>query len=207
MAIESSIERTLTACRPFRLLTTSQTTRAPSRTVWKPPRRKQVTCKRMSGKFSSGTINPYPLDGSNHLTDPDTSKTSAVVSSWGRTSPSRSADSFAPIVTPRTFVNLGTHHYLTGSCLIPLYYRRAPPYRGRDISLPGGRPPVNVLRKGGRSPNGMLRRFRKADLRLISIDSAPPLARRTQGIILSVKSARTKSSARANSHVRRKALF
>jgi hypothetical protein len=46
---------------------------------------------------------------------------------------------------------------LTGFCLIPLYYRRAPPYRGRDISLPGGRPPVNVLSKGGRSPNRLRR--------------------------------------------------
>lgn len=30
----------------------------------------------------------------------------------------------------------------------------SPPNRGRDIYLPGGRPPVNVLRNGGRSPDG-----------------------------------------------------
>src|SRR5262245_28639450 len=78
-----------------------------------------------------------------------------------------------PLLRPALLLTLGPHHYLTGFCLIALYYGRAPPYRGRDISLPGGRPPVNVLRKGGRSPNEVLRRFSKADLRLISMDSAP----------------------------------
>ena len=30
----------------------------------------------------------------------------------------------------------------------------SPPTRGREVFLPGGRPPVNVSRRGGRSPNG-----------------------------------------------------
>jgi hypothetical protein len=36
--------------------------------------------------------------------------------------------------------------------LIFAYYRQAPT-RGRETFLPGGRPPVNVSCKGGRSPN------------------------------------------------------
>ena len=36
--------------------------------------------------------------------------------------------------------------------LIFVYYRQAPNW-GRELFLPGGRPPVNVTCKGGRSPN------------------------------------------------------
>ena len=58
IAVESSMLQMRTACRPLELLTTSQTTRAPSQAVWKPPCRRQVTCSRTSGRSSSGTINP-----------------------------------------------------------------------------------------------------------------------------------------------------
>jgi hypothetical protein len=40
---------------------------------------------------------------------------------------------------------------MTASCQIYVYCRGAH-HLGRDIILPGGRPPVNVMRKGGRSP-------------------------------------------------------
>jgi hypothetical protein len=36
--------------------------------------------------------------------------------------------------------------------IISVYYRQAPNW-GRELFLPGGRPPVNVTCKGGRSPN------------------------------------------------------
>ena len=38
------------------------------------------------------------------------------------------------------------------TALISAYYRQAPNW-GRELFLPGGRPPVNVSCKGGRSPN------------------------------------------------------
>jgi hypothetical protein len=39
-------------------------------------------------------------------------------------------------------------------CHISAYHYQAPPSWGREFILPGGRPPVSVSRKGGRSPNG-----------------------------------------------------
>jgi len=58
IAVESSMLQMRTACSPLELLTTSQTTRAPSQAVWNPPFRRQDTCRRTSGRFSSGTIKP-----------------------------------------------------------------------------------------------------------------------------------------------------
>ena len=58
LAVESSMLQIRTACRPLGLFTTSQTARAPSEAVSKPARRRQVTCRRTSGKSSSGAIKP-----------------------------------------------------------------------------------------------------------------------------------------------------
>src|SRR5262249_44725337 len=55
----------------------------------------------------------------------------------------------AALASKRKFA--AKNHGVTASCPIYVYCLGAH-HLGRDIILPGDRPPVNVLRKGGRSP-------------------------------------------------------
>src|SRR5262249_29669722 len=57
----------------------------------------------------------------------------------------------AALASKRKFA--AKNHGVTASCPIYVYCLGAH-HLGRDIILPGGRPPVSVLRKGGRSPFG-----------------------------------------------------